>query len=284
MRVQLLGTGSPRPRLDRAGTALIVDTGGETFLVDCGPGTTWRLLQANVSSLSIDRVFFTHHHFDHCADFGHFVLTRWDQGAGKVSPLEIYGPPGTVELTERLFGPNGVYDPDITARTQHPMSQQIYARRGGELPRQPPVLRPKNVPHGLVYEGKDWRITAGPASHAQPYLECYSYRIDGPDRSVVFTGDTGRCEGLAEFARGADTLIHMCSFLDDELVKWRLEDSCGGPTMAAQVATQAGARKLVLTHLQSGNMEGADSQAEVIARAREHFAGEVVFAADLLVV
>jgi hypothetical protein len=36
----------------------------------------------------------------------------------------------------------------------------------------------------------------------------FGYRVDSADHSVVISGDTKFCQNLADFARGADCLIH----------------------------------------------------------------------------
>ena len=86
----------------------------------------------------ITDLFLTHLHYDHCVDYGYLVLTRWDQGAGKIPDLAVYGPAQPRRMTDLLFGEGGVFGPDLEARTQHPGSEFIYEMRGGILPRRRP--------------------------------------------------------------------------------------------------------------------------------------------------
>src|SRR6185295_10936773 len=44
-RVTLLGTGNPRPSIDRFGPAILVEAGDTKLLFDCGRGATQRLFQ-----------------------------------------------------------------------------------------------------------------------------------------------------------------------------------------------------------------------------------------------
>ena len=85
-------------------------------------GGAQRLVATDVPIVDIDFQFFTHHHYDHNVDFAQFALVRWDQGAGKNAPLQIYGPKGTELYVNRLFGPGGAFEPNIVARTKHPPS------------------------------------------------------------------------------------------------------------------------------------------------------------------
>ena len=43
IKVTLLGTGSPLPRMDRFGPSILVEAGKETLLFDCGRGAAHRL-------------------------------------------------------------------------------------------------------------------------------------------------------------------------------------------------------------------------------------------------
>ena len=253
------------------------------LLFDCGPGATLRLFQGGFRSQDVGHVFLTHHHYDHLADLGHFALTRWDHTPCPAR-LDVHGPPGRERIAQALFGA-GAYEPDARIRTEHPMGQQIFARRGGRCPAPGPRSSPTTSPtgpSGRCVRGERWRVSAGPASHAQPVAECYSFRLDAGGRSVVFSGDTGECPGLVAFARGADTLVHMCCFLEEELERMGIAGSVAGPAIAGRAAAGAGVRKLVLTHPQSEALDTPSGRAGAVATAARHFDGEIVFARDLL--
>src|SRR5215471_4638854 len=102
MRVTLLGAGVPTPTAARFGSAYLLDVAGNTVLVDCGPATTHKLAKAGRGIPAISLLLFTHHHFDHNADYPCFVLTRWDQDVEQ-TPLRVYGPPPTQAITRALF-------------------------------------------------------------------------------------------------------------------------------------------------------------------------------------
>ena len=113
-------------------------------------------------------------------------------------------------MTESLFGPGGVYDDDVRARTQHQASLDVFAARGGKLPRRPPNPVVTEVKPGDRIEGKGWRATVGESSHMQPFLQCYGYRIESEAGSLCYAGDSGGvCETVIALARKADILIHM---------------------------------------------------------------------------
>src|SRR5207247_10706215 len=129
-------------------------------------------------------------------DYPFFGLSRWDQAAGSAQTLQVLGPPGGEQFHARLFGPEGAFQPDIAARRFHPASEAVWVERGGKLPRPAPEIAVRDVPMGakgttVVAKGRDWEIRAAIAIHAQPFLECYCYRIDTPERSIVFS-ENGR--------------------------------------------------------------------------------------------
>ena len=89
------------------------------MLFDCGPAATLKLARAGFAPGQIDRLFFTHHHFDHNADYAAFAIARWD-GADLIPDLRVYGPWPTAEVTERLFGESGAFAFDIAAADGQP--------------------------------------------------------------------------------------------------------------------------------------------------------------------
>ena len=117
MRIRLLGTGTPTPSLKRMSAGYLVETADRKILLDFGPGAYHRMLEAGVKPIDITDIFFSHLHYDHCLDYVRLLLTRWDQGAGRIPELNVYGPPHIRRMTDLLISKDGVFGPDITART-----------------------------------------------------------------------------------------------------------------------------------------------------------------------
>jgi ribonuclease Z len=69
-----------------------------------------------------------------------------------------------------------------------------------------------------------------------------------PGRKIVYTGDTKPFEAFAQFAAGADLVIHESTF-DDALAEKAAVDGHSTPSQAAADALAAGAKKLALTHI-----------------------------------
>ena len=135
MKITLLGTGNPAPSLKRMGSGYIVDVGDDVIVFDHGPGSHHRLLEAGRKATEVTHTFFSHLHYDHFVDFPRLLLTRWDAGAAQIPELKIFGPKPIKRLIEGLIGREGVFGPDLTARTNWGSSLHVYRQRGGKGPR-----------------------------------------------------------------------------------------------------------------------------------------------------
>jgi len=93
VEIQLLGTGTPTPSLKRMSSGYLVRVGQDVILFDHGPGAYHRMMEAGVAPTDVTHVFFSHLHYDHCLDYARLLITRWDQGAGVIPELKVYGPP-----------------------------------------------------------------------------------------------------------------------------------------------------------------------------------------------
>src|SRR5829696_5076636 len=192
MRIRLLGTGTPTPSLKRMSSGYLVETARRKVLFDFGPGTYHRMLEAGVRPIDITDIFFTHLHYDHCLDYIRLLMTRWDQGAGRIPELNVYGPAHTAKMTDLIV--NGVFAPDLEARTELPMSQAVFVARGGKLPRAKPRPNVRELKSGDVVDlGGGVMVRARSVIHAQPLLECFGYRLEAEGRSFAYSGDAGPC-------------------------------------------------------------------------------------------
>ena len=86
-------------------------------------------------------------------------------------------------------------------------------------------------------------ITTLPVRHPVP---CRALRLTDGEKTLVFTGDTNDCPGLAAFARSADVLLADAAFLTGEWTAQKPHMSAAG---AARLAVEAEAKALYLTHL-----------------------------------
>lgn len=282
-RVHILGAGTPTPTPERFGSAYVVDTGDDLVMFDCGPAATHKLVKSGLFPTDIDHLFFTHHHFDHDADYPCFLLCRWDQSIGEENVLQVRGPHLTRALTEGLIGQDGVFAHDWKARVGAPVSQNVYVNRGGTLPRPAPVVDAADIETGAVVEADRWRVRSAHAQHVQPFLDSLAYRIECEAGDVVITGDTEPCASVTDLARGARALLSMC--WDHQSSMEEVGETLGqcGTVGAARMAREAEVEKLLLVHRGPG-LEGTDSEARALEDVSKIYDGEVVFADELDVI
>lgn len=288
MQLLILGSGTPGLSATQYGSSYIISLRSDHLLFDCGPATTYKLLKAGMAPATIGYLFFTHHHYDHNADYPGFLLSRWDTGYGDVAALQVFGPQYTEQLTDRLINSEtGAYAPDIKARINHPISVRGYQQRGGKLPRTPPEVSVKDIGPGPVCGGENWEVVCAATQHVQPWLESLAYRLNSDEGSVVFTGDAGPDQGLIELARNADTLVAMCHMSRSQ-ARVEEHDANLGTISAGRVAREAQVKRLILVH--TTRAIGAETLAEptpgqaerVVAEVASQFNGEIVLGREFL--
>lgn len=279
MRIRLLGTGTPTPSLKRMSSGYLVETGNRKILFDFGPGAYHRLLEAGVKPVQVTDVFFTHLHYDHCLDYIRLLMTRWDQGAGRIPELNVYGPAHTEKMTDLII--NGVFAPDLEARTELPMSQAVFVARGGTLPRARPSPVIKELRNGDVVQGEGFTVKVHSVIHAQPILDCFGYRLEAEGASFAYSGDAGPCKAMEDLARNADVMVHMCHFISGTALNAEFEKRNGGHLEIARLAQAAGVRNLVASHI-TEQMDVPGVRERLIREMTEVFKGNLFFGEDLM--
>lgn len=293
LSVTFLGTGAACPTVERNVSGLAVARDGETILFDCGEGTQRQMMRFGVG-FSFTELFFTHYHADHLLGVIGLVRTMGllDRQAG----LTLYGP----RPAQRILG--GALSVGVE-RTRFPV-EIVEIRPGDRLPRRdydievfPTEHRADTVGYALVEherlgrfdperaralgvpEGPLWgRLHRGEAVTLPDGRVVTSETLVGPrrpGRKLVYTGDTRPCDAVRTAAGNADLLIHDATFGGDERDR-AVETGHSTALEAASVARDAGARRLVLTHISARYTRDAP---ELLAEASQVF-GEVVVARD----
>lgn len=282
MKLTLLGTGSPVPSLKRCSAGYMLEIGSDVVLIDVGPGTFMRLLQSGKSAGDVTHVLLSHLHFDHCLDFVRLFLHRWDMTGGLKPPIRLFGPPGLAHMVDRLFGPDGAFKVDLTARTNHPTSLKIYQSRGGTPPRPWPDTVVTEMRESDVIEGEGWTLRIANVPHHQPYLTCYGVRLESSDGVFAYTSDislppeNGPAKPLYGLARDADVLVHYLNAFSF--------DRATGPSkqqVVAQLAHEANVKTLVTSH-HGPAIDAADIRERVIADITAIYKGRFVWGEDLM--
>jgi ribonuclease BN (tRNA processing enzyme) len=257
MDICFLGTGAPWPDPLRASSAILVDVGGARILLDCGRACVQQMARLQIDPASITHCFLTHGHYDHVADYALLVLTSWR--FGRHHRLQVYGPPGTQAMSDALF--HEAYKIDIAAR-------QALKKSDAEADIHIEVTE---MLDGSIAEGEGWRVRAVEVVH-WPIPLSLGFLVEGDGNRLFFTGDTSPCDAVRKGAAGVDLLIHEAMYFPTDSGHYR---SHSHPEHAGEVARQAGAGQLVLTHLQP------DTQRErLLNDASKQFTRRIVMAVD----
>jgi ribonuclease Z len=285
LSITFLGTGAAMPTVDRNVSGLALQREGETILFDCGEGSQRQMMRYGVG-FSFTEIFFTHYHADHMLGVTGLLRTMGLQE--RSVPVTLYGPRGAqrmlgaaialgiernkfpIEIVEVRPGDRLVRaDYDIVVfETEHRADTVGYALvehvRLGRF-------HPERALELGIPEGPMW----GRLHKGQAVVLDDGRRIEPEDlvgeprrgRTVVYSGDTRPTLSLIQAARDADLLVHEATFGGDELERAR-ETGHSTAAEAAQVALDAGVRRLVLTHISP--RYGRDAP-ELLAEARAIF-------------
>ncbi len=281
MRIRLLGTGTPTPSLKRMSAGYLVETGNRKIVFDFGPGAYHRLLEAGVRPTQITDVFFTHLHYDHCLDYVRLLMTHWDQGAGRIPDLNVYGPTHLARMTELIVGADGIFGPDLAARTQLRMSQDVFVARGGTLPRKLPQPVVREISSGEKIQCDGFTVEARAVLHAQPFLECFGYRMEADGSSFAYSGDAGPCKAMQELAQDCDVLVHMCHFISGTALSPAMDKHNMGHLELARLGADANVRNLVVSHI-TEQMDVPGIRERLIREMSQLYAGNLFFGEDLM--
>jgi ribonuclease BN (tRNA processing enzyme) len=246
------------------------------YVVDCGNGVAWQLARAGVPLRTLRYVFVTHNHSDHNADYGNLLNLSWSSGLQ--TRVDTYGPPPLARMTQLSFELNA-YNIDLRIADEGLAD-----------------IRTLVVPHeitgpGVVMEDERVKVTAALVPHP-PVFPNFAYRFDTPDRSIVISGDTAPSDEIVKLAKGADVLVHEALYLpaldrlvaratNPELAKKHHLASHTPTNEIGKIATKAGVRTVVLSHLVPGDDPSITDEMWA-ADVRRHFSGDVIVGKDLI--
>lgn len=281
MKIWLLGTGTPTPSMRRMCSGYVVQCGGDYIVFDHGFGAHHRLIELGIKATQVSHLFISHHHYDHMGDYPRLLLTRWDQGSGKIPELEVFGPAPLKQITERLIADDGAFGPDLVSRTQNQCSLDVYRARGGEGERKRPAPVLAELSPGDVVERNGWRVRVAAVNHFAPHLTSYGYRLDFGGQSFVYSGDTGPSCQLADLANDCDVLVHMCHYLTGTAPSKTFSAFTMGHLELARFAQEVNVRNLVISHV-TEQFDRPGLREKVIREVSEIYRGNIFFGEDLM--
>ena len=258
-----LGTGGSMPMPDRALSSLYVRVNGRLMLVDCGEGTQTGIRKAGWGFVSLDAILLTHYHGDHCGGLPGILLSI--AKTPRTEPVHIYGPAGLRQVVSGLC----VVCPGL------PFPVILHELRGGEtfeaigltvtsfplhhgvpclgyrfeLPRagafDPDKARALRVPLPL------WKLLQRGETVEVAGRGIEPSQVMGQPRkglSFLFATDTRPVPAIIEQGRGVDMMFLEGMYGSEEKRPQALKNRHMLFEEAADLARQADAKALTLTH------------------------------------
>jgi ribonuclease Z len=250
MELAILGTGGAVPSLHRDNTALVVKLPDRIILVDCPGSSPQKMAKAGMNFMDVAQVFLTHLHIDHVYGLPSLFHCMWLRG--RTETVEVFGPEGTDSAVRNLLQALSL-----------PSKPKFFPVEVTELSRE----------EWCFQDNKSSKLCCLGVVHGVPAL---GLRIEDKARktTVAYSGDTEPCENVVKLAKGADVLVHDCTYPDEHL---RQAQGHSTASQAGEIASSAGAGVLLLVHLDPV-CEGLEDV--LIEQARSKFTGRVAIPAD----
>lgn len=234
MRITLLGTNGWYDTPTGNTPCVLIQARDFDIILDAGYG--FSKLDAYLEPGKPAMIFLSHFHLDHL--IGLHTLAKFNFPGG----LHIYAQTGARDALNTLLSP--VFTVPFSRLkfplTIHELNEGVHS-------------------HPLPF-------TTLPLIHSVP---CLGYRFEVDGRTVTYCTDTGYCENAVLLAQDADLLLTECSLSPGT-------DSDPGwphlnPHLAAKIARESGAKRLVLTHFDPYRYTGLNDRDDAEAEARSLF-------------
>lgn len=221
MRVRVVGSSSSVPRPGRACSCQMVRTREAKIVIDFGSGALSNLREA-IDYPDLDAIVITHMHADHFLDL---IPLRYGLKYGPLlrdDRMPLWLPPGGDAQLRAL---TATFARDDSAD----FLDEVYDVREYD-------------PKGELHVG-NITLTFAKTIH---YIDAYAVRAERDGATVVYSSDTAPCEAVEKLARGCSLFLCEASLgLASETGPSRGHLSA---VEAGQMAQNAGAHRLVLTH------------------------------------
>src|SRR3989344_501860 len=262
INIIFLGTSAMIPTKERNHNSILISYKDQGILIDCGEGTQRQLRIAGIKPSKITKLLITHWHGDHTLGIPGLIQNL--AAHNYRNTLEIYGPKGSKRYLKNLLSgiimqekikyevkelSSGVFYKNDFALESAPLNHIVpclaysfkekdkrkinldYLKRFSLT--QHPLLGDLQKGKNIVYKGK--KISASKATTL----------IKGKKITIIM--DTAPTKSAVKIAKDSDILIAESTWSKD-LEKFVMKRKHLPAELAAKMAKQSRAKKLILTH------------------------------------
>lgn len=264
VKITFLGTADSIPSANRNHSSILITSGKENILVDCGEGTQRQFRYAKLNPCKVTKILITHWHGDHVMGLPGLLSTLALSGYNKI--LEVYGPEGTQKKfwdTLKVFSFKREYKIVFTEISSgNFFENNDFYLESEEMEHGVPCLAYSFVEKGHVRIKKEKVNELGSGPHLKDLKDGKDIVIDGKkvkskncvykedDKKISVVMDTKLNERIVPFVKNADIFISEGTY-SDELSKEAEEHMHLTVVDVAHVAKKAKVKKLIITHVSS---------------------------------
>ena len=272
----MLGTAGPElTGGDRASSSYMIWLDGEArVIVDTGPDSVQRFRRSGAAFEDIDTILYSHFHTDHSADFSSYAKGAFFTDRQK--NLHVFGPSANTaaqvltlsatDFVQKSIGEDGLY-PYLSALLQPTALWRV-------IPHTVQWDTEHRTPIQITSVTDDINISSIAVNHGP--LPALAWRVDVAGCSISFSGDMSGASGnLPALIKNTDILVAHNAIPE-------IETGVGAflhikPSYIANVAEQAGAKQLLLTHIMQRTADTPATEKTI----RASYTGKLSFPTDL---
>jgi ribonuclease Z len=266
--VIILGSSSATPIYQRHPSAQVLNIHERFFLIDCGEGTQVQLQNYRIKYHRINHIFISHLHGDHYLGLMGLLSTLHLQG--RTAPLYIYGPPAlqeimdlqffhsktelryelfyqalSIEKNQKIFEDDEITISTIVLNHRIPCTGFLFKEKPHPRKLKKEEIYKYQIPYTVLQDlkkGKDYVTNEGVI-----ILNSVLTEEGSPVLSYAYCSDTLFDNNVLNAVRGVDVLYHEATFMHNMLER-AVETFHTTSLQAAQLAKQAGVKKLLIGH------------------------------------
>lgn len=263
MKIIFLGTSAMIPTSERNHTSIFIQHKGEGILLDCGEGTQRQMRKVKIAPSKITKLLISHWHGDHVLGIPGLIQNL---GANNYkNTLEIFGPRGSKEYFKNMMSGFSSQE-KIKYKLNEISSGVIYKGKDFKIEATPlnhiiPTLGYSIIENEKLKINLDYLKKFGLKQHPllgklqqgkditynNKKISVKKATIPIKGKKITIIMDTAPCKNIEKLAKNSDLLITEATWTS-EFKSWVQKRKHLTSELAAKIAKNSNAKKLILTH------------------------------------